>query len=490
MNERVQDAIARGVAGRLQTVLSENSRDEIERQEEVVIRAEARIRDTVDTLKRLYVEKDTALTRIQGALNGTNEAKDRAELIIAEILALSKVVDCDFANNSFTFKTEKLATYDRQGNKRYLGEYTVTVSLSSCEVRIYNDETAVGFWSQNDPHPHVSGRSNKACFGNVAATIAVLAQEREFAALASVIISFLESVNEDDPAGAMVRNWAIIDEDWNIIKPKVLYQTYSCDYCGGTFEALETEIHVYTCENCGDITCPDCQGTVFVGDTAHRWCTGCIEHHTKWCGKCNYYIPCDDVIKVYTTYTKREHVDVCEHCVENNPDDFVECTDCGEYFSADIMAEINGDLVCVTCARNRGYIKCVSCARWIDSDDAGRHNGRAYCGRCLRTRDLVKCVECGQYHTSVDRVTSNRGSICRGCARTLGMRLCTRCGDYDDNITNVRGNDVCQQCLEDVYGTCPNCEQTFHHDQMESVDGVLWCIECADELMEEDEDDV
>src|SRR5690606_9940189 len=99
------------------------------------------------------------------------------------------------------------------------GSMKIVMNMSNTDVRFYNlDNPRHGYWTNEDPHPHVSGGNNTACLGNVASTIAELCSRNEVYALALMCIDFLENANTTDPAGAKVVNWDEVDEEGNIIR--------------------------------------------------------------------------------------------------------------------------------------------------------------------------------------------------------------------------------------------------------------------------------
>ena len=85
---------------------------------------------------------------------------------------------------------------------RYIGESTIKINISPrvVDVRFYTEQKRKGYWSDKDPHPHVSELGNP-CLGSASEIIAQLLVSREWYALATICINFLESYNEDDVAG-------------------------------------------------------------------------------------------------------------------------------------------------------------------------------------------------------------------------------------------------------------------------------------------------
>ena len=82
------------------------------------------------------------------------------------------------------------------------------MDLNEGRIRFFNEKTQKqGYWTNRDPHPHVNGDSGDACLGNVSSSIAEMINQQELYALTLICISFLESANEDDPAGENIKHW-------------------------------------------------------------------------------------------------------------------------------------------------------------------------------------------------------------------------------------------------------------------------------------------
>ena len=102
---------------------------------------------------------------------------------------------------------------------RYVGESTIKINISpsTVDVRFYTEQKRKGYWSEQDPHPHVSELGNP-CLGSASEIIAQLLVSREWYALATICINFLESYNEDDVAGKNYKYYekVTINEDGDI----------------------------------------------------------------------------------------------------------------------------------------------------------------------------------------------------------------------------------------------------------------------------------
>ncbi len=129
---------------------------------------------------------------------------------------------------------------------RYVGESTIKINISpsTVDVRFYTEQKRRGYWSEQDPHPHVSNLG-RPCLGSASEIIAQLLVSREWYALATICINFLESYNEDDIAGKNYKyyNRVTIKEDGDIEigKPE-----------SREIQREEDDNDYVTCEDCGD----------------------------------------------------------------------------------------------------------------------------------------------------------------------------------------------------------------------------------------------
>jgi len=147
-----------------------------------------------------------------------------------------KIKDIQIKENKFIVFTEPLIITSDQ-NKRYLGgEFRIEIKPENTEIRFYGGIPNRSYWTDHDPHPHVNGRSNEACLGNIDSTIAELCASMEIYAIVMTAVDFLESANTHDVAGRRVINWQEIDENGNHIESTPMIE---CNYCGNMFNEDE-----------------------------------------------------------------------------------------------------------------------------------------------------------------------------------------------------------------------------------------------------------
>ena len=114
-----------------------------------------------------------------------------------------------FQGEAFIIYTKLLFFTDPRTKKVHeLGKMKIRIDQSDGEVRFTNMTRVVTGMNPKMHHPHVFGDGH-ACWGNVESAVTQLISTFEYAALAQVLFSFLESVNVDDPAGTECANWPL-----------------------------------------------------------------------------------------------------------------------------------------------------------------------------------------------------------------------------------------------------------------------------------------
>ena len=184
---------------------------------------------------------------------------------------------------------------------RYIGESKIKINISpsTVDVRFYTEQKRKGYWSDQDPHPHVS-ELGSPCLGSASEIIAQLLVSREWYALATICINFLESYNEDDVAGKNYKYYdkVTLNEDGSMEIGK----------SGSRGEDERDEDDYFICDGCGDeVDLEDC--TVV-------------------------YLDLDD-------YTSGVQTHVCDECADN----YQYNEELGAYIPRDIevVTDINGN---------------------------------------------------------------------------------------------------------------------------------------------------
>jgi hypothetical protein len=130
----------------------------------------------------------------------------------------------------------------------------------------------------------------------------------------------------------------------------------------------------------------------------------------------------------------------------------IRCYECGEALKDPYtMYEIgNGDYVCEDC-RDEYYYCCDNCYELVHVD----------------------------YIVAVDY---DNGYVCESCADNY--HTCDHCGGLFSNryiAVNSFSITLCNECYSEYYFTCPGCNEIYHQEDGEYIDGELYCESCAED---------
>ena len=226
------------------------------------------------------------LTFIMKQLEEIKDDKDTiAEKIIKDldlILSCELIEDVFIENDLFKVYTKDLIITDDKGRRYKGGNFEITIDMKNCYVTFKGSLKKQGFWSNKDPHPHIS-YNGEACLGNISSTVAELCSQNELYALVTILLDFLQSANTNDAAGKYVQiYWDEIDENGNVIEKEEKEEyTWVCDCCGES----------YTDDD-------DCY-TVYEGIDEDGYlygerivCTACRDEHYVWDEDVEEYLEC------------------------------------------------------------------------------------------------------------------------------------------------------------------------------------------------------
>jgi hypothetical protein len=134
----------------------------------------------------------------------------------------SKVIDCGIKNKKFWFRTKNITiTHPRNREIYDIGCFEVTIGILGKNqtanqilrgIKLKNITRKVDAFDDQMNHPHV-WNDGRACFGNAEPTIFDLIGCMEYAGLVSYLISFLESANINDSAGAGLTYWPKVQKN-------------------------------------------------------------------------------------------------------------------------------------------------------------------------------------------------------------------------------------------------------------------------------------
>jgi hypothetical protein len=139
-----------------------------------------------------------------------------------------------------------------------------------------------------------------------------------------------------------------------------------------------------------------------------------------------------------------------------------ECSNCGEVIDDENREyEANGDIYCEECYYEH-FSSCESCGDTIDMDN----------GDYVSTDNGMYCNNCGKYCQS-----------CNSGYCTSGRHATTF---YD--VTDSRGHEesICENCFNNDYFNCEDCDENFESDQMYEIDDERVCPDCFKKKWKED----
>lgn len=153
------------------------------------------------------------------------------------------------------------------------------------------------------------------------------------------------------------------------------------------------------------------------------------------------------------------------------------CIMCGDESSSD-----TNTLYCSHC-EDDGSENCYDCGNHIDEGDIYWVNGDAYCSDCV-----TSCDRCNDYFPNNDMSTDVHGNqICSQCVDNHYFN-CASCDELfyeDDRLISPDGDAYCESCYNDNVGTCDNCGDAF---MANDLDNNCHCSDCAEELAQEAEE--
>lgn len=237
----------------------------------------------IENVESYKIELKRALDNLNFNMKQLSEIKDDKGTIAEKIIKdLDLILGCDLIddihltdNNKFDIFTKDLIITDDKGRRFKGGRFEINLDIRSSYVKFKGSLEKKGYWSDKDPHPHIS-KSGNACLGNVSSTIAELCSQNELYALTLLLLDFLQSANTKDPAGENVKNWQQIDEDGNEIETEYDDEDdreydWTCDCCDNGFYDEDEIYTVY-----GEV---DEDGNV---SEEHYVCGDCRERYYTW----------------------------------------------------------------------------------------------------------------------------------------------------------------------------------------------------------------
>lgn len=161
-------------------------------------------------LRRKMVQTTSSLITTRKEFDLMNSSgNDLVEKILKEmdnILLIPEIKLMSYRNNIFKLITNYLPIYDSKDRVWEGGEYIVEINTTNSGVKIKSTKGKgfKGYWTSNDPHPHVNGADGNPCLGSAGQGLADLLPQHELFAITVLMIEYLKSVNLSDSAGSRI----------------------------------------------------------------------------------------------------------------------------------------------------------------------------------------------------------------------------------------------------------------------------------------------
>ena len=344
----------------LKNIKHANSKSEINKYERRMRNIENTIENKYSELTILYKDLKEIMLKIKIEQEREKEEFDVTSEInsILEHPSVEKIQIS--GENKITIFTKNIDIYDEEGRKYRGNRYKIRFNYENMNCKIFGLDKSLcrkSYWSERDPHPHVSGNGGTACWGDAGSMLTMNMNEYELYASYIVVYNFLQQVNTSDPAGACIRNWDCIDDEGNIIDNPHSENVEYCCIC----EEEMTEDEWYCCEDCGDYACGD---------------------HIQWIDSLNKY--------------------VCENCRYEN---YTYCDDCGDWFDRDDITSVDsGNAYCDKCLDYHASF-CDNCQQWCVDTFTCEECGKTYCSDCEEDEGDGLCEECREKQAEEEEET-------------------------------------------------------------------------------------
>lgn len=210
-------------------------------------------------------------------------------------------------------------------------------------------------------------------------------------------------------------------------------------------------------------------------------------------GKNSLYVPTRAVVQkvladclgLPNLWRKKGGTDVCNSYINSygtHYRDYIYQSECNVSRIIDMIPEGNDERkvhighnpICFLCGREH------SRESWLYCDSCGDHSGN-------KDEDGYYCEECGEWVDEDDVIWIDDSPYCRDC-----VEYCEECEEYEIRSRINYYSDVdrciCDSCFERYYTRC-DCGHVCRNDDVtEDVHGTTYCNDCADSLVEVDDE--
>lgn len=202
------------------------------------------------------------------------------------------------------------------------------------------------------------------------------------------------------------------------------------------------------------------------------------------CHRCHKNFSLDEL-----KFIRGKDIYVCGDCAEEK---FTQCDICHEYFSdRDLIYTDDNKSVCVWCISKK-YVLCPHCGSFLSEYKAINFHGHFMCADCQKEY-FEKCGICGKMVEADDleEVQRNNGydNVCQECLNDQYIR----CEDCEERISKTvahehNGKFYCTVCYKEAFVKCPSCGKMVLYDDTEmiTVQGkdLDVCPDCIDKYEE------
>lgn len=273
--------------------------------------------------------------------NADGNERKRLESEYAALKRINHVKGIAAEGNYLVVSTEAMAVMDpRTGIMHALGSYRIPIAMDGTgEIRFDAMGDVAGC---PNAHPHIHGRP---CWGTMAEAVSEYHGSGEYAALVSMLITFLQSVDVSDAWGHQVNEWPVLLSDGTVVR--------SGTRLSAVEQAIATERAIAV------------RRTETDSDTLNAMARYDRDHGI--------------------TYADVPPLEMVDNSEDDEPEDEVEyaCERCENMFT-------DANLVDGYCAECREYMdgetECAVCGVTVHQDEAYYPNDEPLCYGCEQTR--------------------------------------------------------------------------------------------------------
>ena len=277
-------------------------KDMLANAEEVITRSR---RDMLTSLKT----KEHALKQLDLFQSDVSVSSEKLLAEFEQIPTMAHIAGYDIAENKIIFMTDTIVM---PVNDRYFlaGRYDIEVNVNNAGVRFYNqtpENLRRSVWGATCHHPHVNLEGGP-CLGNAMEGIIQCVNSGEWAALASILVAYLESVNLDDAAGKYFYNWDECDAQGVVIRKSNGVDPFKkivCYDCG----AIHTPEDMIVCADTGRTVCKEHAVWLPRYEKYVRTILTLDGKHYITCNKCNEIVAKEDAFRGKCSKCKHEEDD-------------------------------------------------------------------------------------------------------------------------------------------------------------------------------------